>query len=210
MLAVIDNNTRMHDAQNVKLADNDKDALILIRAEPSKVPYILHVTQFDEQKQTLTLGSFAADTLIKVDPSSDSAYLAKKVEPGTYVYSFLADQVGWAGCFQASTLKFTVHAGEAVFLGTFRPAANLQQINDLTVASGQLSRSISSGVQFYYDNILPPQISTPNSTSADFAAAKNYEASSLPSLRGRLQPAVYQPARFELGKNLVGKAGCVN
>jgi hypothetical protein len=207
MTAMVDS-AKAKDAQGVRLSNTDKDAFILILAEPSPIPYVLHISKYDEQKNKLALGTFSGNILVEVEPSTVPVYLAKKVEPGTYVYSALYHQLEWAACFQRDTRQFSVNAGEAVFLGDFKPSANFAQIERLAVASGSTTvyglRTI-----FYYDGILPPQITSPSTDSPDFLSAKNYETSSLPSLHGRLQPVVYKPAAFQPGTDLLGHSVCL-
>jgi hypothetical protein len=208
LVTAMNNYVETKSPQDVTLSDHDADALVLILAEPATVPYTLHITQFDERHQKLALGRFASDTLVKVTPSGAPVYLAKKLEPGTYVYSFLADQVFWATCFQANTRNFTVTAGDAIFLGAFQPDANLKQIEQLAAATDTTTIQ-RLGLYFFYNGIKPPQITSPITSSADFLSAKNYETASMPSLHGRLQPVVYQTATFQTGTDLAGHPDCV-
>ena len=67
---------------------------------------------------------------------------------------------------------------------------NLLQLSQLAHQSGQLVAH------------------RPPATSADFLAAKQYEAASMPPLHGRLQPVVYRPAKFGTGYTLFGERVC--
>jgi hypothetical protein len=77
----------------------------------------------------------------------------------------------------------------------------------LAQESGQLVGNQNS-VYHYFDNIIPPQITTPNAASGDFLAAKQYEAASMPTLHGRLQPVVYNGAKFGVGYTLAADRVC--
>src|SRR6185437_15718138 len=123
------------------------------------------------------------------------------------VFQDLVQQQAWAVCFNERSRSFSVHAGDAVFLGDYQPALNLAQLSQFAHQSGQLIAQRSS-VFHYFDHIAPPQITAPNATSADFLAAKQYEAASMPSLHGRLQPVVYRPAKFGTGYTLFGERVC--
>jgi hypothetical protein len=197
-----------HDAQSVQFADNEQDALILIRVEATDVPSLLHITEYDEKNRTLAHGTPSRNNMVPIGPSDTPRYMAKRMAPGSYAYSVLYHQTGWGACFQDDTRKFTVNAGEVVFLGDFQPAANFAQIEQLAVAHGDRTVSGPDPI-IYYDHIIPPQITTPTATSADFIAAQSYEAASMPWLHGRLRPVVYQTATFQPGHDLILRPRCI-
>jgi hypothetical protein len=88
-------------------------------------------------------------------------------------------------------------------LGQFNPNIHLAQLQSLVKANNDL---ISSGGNafYYFDGIIPPQISSPSAESPDFAEAKRYEAVFMPMLHGRLRSINYRPARFGTGRSLDG------
>ncbi len=195
VVAALDRMATAQKAEDVKFPDDAKDAYMLILAEPSAFPYTLLITEYDERNQKLVLDSIPENTFVTVDASNAPVYLAKILKPGRYVFSELRQQAEWAACFSENTLSFSVNAGGVVFLGDFQPKANLAQIQREAAADGSTTVR-GFHIMRYYKDIIPPQITAPVIDGADFLLAKRYEASSLPSLHGRLQPVVYKSAKF--------------
>lgn len=199
-------------AESVKFADNDKDGYILIKLEPSTVPYRLHITRYDEQTGKLVGGSFDPASIyndFSVINEAGKVYLAKRVNPGNYVFAALYHQLEWAACFAGGTREFSVNAGEAVFLGDLQPAINLQQIEQLA-AEHHETTVIGLHTIFYnaQDGIVPLAISTPTSDSDDFLQAKRFETTNLPWLHDRLRPVTYKSADFKLNSDLANHPLC--
>jgi hypothetical protein len=94
-----------------------------------------------------------------------------------------------------NTRQFTVHPGEAVFLGAFQPQRHLAQIQGFANASGDTTRSVNN-IGYYDEDIIPPQMTSPGPNTADFLSAKKYESQSLPDLHGSLIPVAYKPAQY--------------
>jgi hypothetical protein len=175
-------------------------------AEPAGVDYTIQIADYDPVGRRLTNKLFGT-TAVNIDASAKAAYIATKLAPGTYVFQDLVQQQHWAVCFSDDTRTFTVHAGEAVFLGDFRPRPHLGQLERRASEAGEL-RGGSGSVFHYFGDITPPQFTTPTADSADFLLAKRYEATDMPKLHGRLQPVAYQPATFETGSLPFGRRLC--
>lgn len=195
------------DPSKISFPETSDKALLLMKTEPASVPYVIQLSSFNEATQAMEASPFSGFEPFDIKDPAVPQYAAILVPPGTYVFQDLAQQHAWAVCFNEHSRSFSVHAGEAVFLGDYHPALNLLQLSQLAHESGQLVAQQSS-VFHYFEHIVPPQITTPTSTSADFLAAKQYEAASMPSLHGRLQPVVYRPAKFGTGYTLFGERVC--
>jgi len=195
------------DPTKISFPETSDKALLLIKTERAGVPYVLQLSSFNEATQAMEANPFSGfEPFANEDPYVPH-YLAILVPAGTYVFQDLIQQRAWAVCFNENSRSFSVHAGDAVFLGDYRPEINLLQLSQLAQQSGQLVAQQSS-VFHYFEHIVPPQITAPTATSADFLAAKQYEATSMPSLHGRLQPVVYRPAKFGTGYTLFGERIC--
>jgi hypothetical protein len=195
------------DPSKIAFPDTSGKALLLMKAGQAGVPYVVQLAAFNEATQEMVANPFDGFEPFDIKDPQSPHYVAILVPPGSYVFQDLSQQQSWAVCFHDATKSFAVHAGEAVFLGDYHPTINLLQLSQLAHQSGQLLAHQSS-VFHYFDHIVPPQVTTPSTTSADFLAAKQYEATSMPSLHGRLQPVVYQPAKFGTGYTLFGDRVC--
>lgn len=183
------------DATVTNFPDGSKDAYLLILMDPSPVPYTLRLNHFDPEGNSLSHGPFSTPRDFDFGPSDEPQYVARVVDPGTYVISAVQQQRMWGACFNKNTRQFTVKPGEALFLGEFRPQAHLAQIQAIAEGTGDLSKSVLN-LTYYDENSIPPQITAPKVGTADFLSAQNYEAQSLAYLHGRLQPVVYKPAQY--------------
>ena len=188
------------DPTKLAFPDNTKEALVLIKVDPSNVPYALHIASYDEANEAIGT-VFSGLHILKPSVSPLPQYLAMTIDPGVYAFSYMEQQNHWAVCFSEKTQSFAVKPGEAVFLGEFNPRPNLAQLQELVFGSGA-SLASQYAHYFYFDGVLPPQITNPAEHSADFLQAKTYEAVSMPMLHGRLQPVTYKPATFRNGKTL--------
>jgi hypothetical protein len=185
------------DAQKVSFSGQGQKALVLLALEPEPAPYILHMTPYDEAKQELNAGFLnSGDVLLKVEGSDKPTYIVRVLEPGTYTFSSLSQQRHWGVCFHNDTRSFTVAAGEAVFLGDFQPKRNLAQLEGLAAERDE-TQARRLQLITYFDDIVPPQITTPSPDSPDFLLAKQYVASSMKAFDGQLRPAIYKPAWFK-------------
>lgn len=195
------------DPSKIAFPDQSPKALVLMKVEPANVGYVLQLARFNEPEQALDAGSFGGfEPLAVVDPVG-THYVARLLDPGTYVIQDFSQQAAWAVCFNEKTRAFTVAAGDAVFLGDFSPILHLAQLETLARTSGQ-TLSMNNQIFHYFDNIIPPRLSAPTVNSPDFLAAKQYEAASMPTLHGRLKPVVFRPARFGTGYSLFGQRVC--
>jgi hypothetical protein len=191
------------DASKVSFPDPSQMSLLVIRVEPAQIDYALNLARFDPARKTVD-PVFGSVSFTVIDPRQ-ARYLALAVRPGTYVFQELVQQDIWGVCFNNDTRAFTVRRNEAVFLGDFNPTMNLKQIEKLASEHGDQTWRLGGMPPLYSDvGIIQPQISTPRLDSADFLAAKQYEASTMPSLHERLQPVQYTSATYER------KISCIN
>jgi len=185
------------DARTISFHDGSKQAYLLVLLGPSSAPYTLKINHFNPEQSTLNHGAFDAPREFNGGGSDQPMFVARVVDPGTYVITAVNQQRMWGLCFNKNTRQFTVHPGEAVFLGEFRPEKHLAQIQAIASGSGDTTRSVNN-IGYYDADNVPPQITSPGADTPDFLAAKKYESQSLPDLHGRLSPAVYKPAQYEM------------
>jgi hypothetical protein len=196
------------DPTTIDFPDHTKKGLVLLQVEPASVPYSIILAPYDEATHEVTMSRIAQPpVLIDIDPSATPTYVARKVEPGTYVIQAVNTQKHWEVCFHDRTRSFAINTNEALFLGDFRPAQHLAQIESFAKAGNQTTSRMTE-LYNYYDDIIPPQLTTPKTDSADFLLAKRYEAASMPTLQGRLKPADYQPAHFATNDDILGHRNC--
>jgi hypothetical protein len=125
------------------------------------------------------------------------------------VFQDVVQQHIWGLCFNNASRAFTVRPNEAVFLGDFKPNVHLVQLEHLAAKHGETTGQPGMSMNDFFDaEILPPQVTPPGPDTPDFLAAKQYEAASMPSLKGRLQPAQYRPAKFGVGYVWTGQRVC--
>jgi len=183
------------DATVASFPDNSKEAYLLILMDPAPVSYTIRLNHFNPEEKTLGHTPFSAPRDFDSPLIDQPQYVARVVDPGTYVISAIQQQKMWGACFNKNTRQFTVKPGEALFLGEFRPQAHLAQIQAIATQKNELSK-LSYDYTYYDEGIIPPQITTPGIGTPDFLLAKRYEAQSLAYLHGRLQPAVYKPVQY--------------
>ena len=182
------------DARTITFHDGSNQAYVLVLLGSSQVPYTLRLNHFNPEQNTLNHGVFDTPRDFVGGGSDQSVYVARVVDPGTYVITAVSQQRMWGICFNKNTRQFTIHPGEAVFLGEFMPQKHLEKIQATATESGDTTRSVNN-IE-YYDTDISPQITTPGAGTPDFLSAKKYEDQSLPDLHGRLMPVVYKPAQF--------------
>lgn len=196
------------DPTKMDFPDHTNRGLVLLQVEPASVPYSIVLVPYDEVKHEVTLARIGQPAIyIDIDPSTTPTYVARKMEPGTYVIQAVNTQKHWEVCFHDQTRAFAVNTNEALFLGDFRPAQHLAQIESFAKADHQTTSHMTD-LYNYFDGIVPPQITAPTTNSADFLLAKRYEAASMPTLQGRLKPAEYQSAHFATNDDILGHRNC--
>jgi len=182
------------EARAIGFHEGSNQAYLLVLLGPSPVPYTLRLNHFNPEQNTLNHGVFDTPRDFVGGGSDEPTYVARVIDPGSYVITAVSQQRMWGMCFNKNTRQFTVHPGEAVFLGEFMPQKHLAKIQATASESGDTTRSVNN-IE-YYDADIPPQITSPGASTRDFLSAKKYEAQSLPDLHGRLMPVVYKPAQF--------------
>jgi hypothetical protein len=196
------------DPTKIDFPDHTNRGLVLLQVEPASVPYSIVLVPYDEAKHEVTLARIGQPAIyIYIDPSTAPTYVARKMEPGTYAIQAVNTQKHWEVCFHDQTRSFAINTNEALFLGDFRPAQHLRQIESFAKADNQTTSRIAD-LYDYFDGIVPPQLTTPTTDSADFLLAKRYEAASMPMLLGRLKPVAYQPAHFATSDDFLGHRHC--
>jgi hypothetical protein len=196
------------DAAKVDFEENPSDAFLLIKVTAVSADYSEAFAPYREATSTLEQNPkkqlrFGVGRTGRAGAAGPERYLAIRVDPGTYVFTQFTQDAFWSLCFQARAKSFSVKAGDAVFLGDLDPTIHLVQVEQIARARGETqSRDLQSYT--YSDRIIPLQITSPMDGSQDFAAAKTFEAQSMPTLRGRLKPVVYRDVHFATEQDSCG------
>jgi hypothetical protein len=191
------------DPTKIEFSENSQKSLILIKVSPALVDFFVEIGRYNAPDMQLTWSILDGAYSFAGPKPGETQYMARVIEPGTYVFVDLWEQGFWAVCFAGGSKSFTVKPGQAVFLGELNSAVHLSQLGALVREHGDF-RATNSDVFHYFDGIIPPQVGTPSSNSPDFQAAKAFEAQFMPMLHGRLEPASYEAAKFPTGFTLGG------
>src|ERR1051326_3696356 len=127
------------DPSKINFPDNSDKALVLLRADSVPVEAFLLVTRFDETRLTLIDSYPFAGNYILALPKGGlgtSQYIGRVIDPGTYAFQNISQQGNWGVCFHNETKSFTVHSGEAVFLGELNALPNLAHLQPLAKPNG--------------------------------------------------------------------------
>jgi hypothetical protein len=184
-----------NDPARLTYQDGSARSLLIVELDPPVAGSRLEVATYDEQAHAVTAYIGAGDAA-GFEPGEKTRYAFAVVDPGTYAFVSVAQQVKWAVCFHEKSLAFTVSAGQSVFLGRINMGAHLAQLQQSAVTSHQ---TYAKGVDVfhYFDNILPPQIAEPD--AAAVAKAQQFVSQRMPQVKAELKPASYRPAHFGTG-----------
>jgi len=144
------------------------------------------------------------ETKIKVASVKDG-YLFQNLKPGHYMVRGLVQQDFWQTCFQDETIKFEIKPNTIAYLGKWKLMENSLQLQKRAVDAGDTSTS-GAARNFYFDEILPPQIIP--ATQDEINRAKTFISKFSPNSKSPVMKAETTSAKFRTGKNLLGQRTC--
>jgi len=187
------------DPKTIAITPQSPKALVVVQLEPSPIGASLLLASYDVERGIITATPFGGATSIGIPQSNARTYAISVVDPGKYVFAYVAQQIYWETCFHEHTSAFDVKPGEVVYLGVFDARPHLLQLNALVLRSGMTSTR--DPVPFF-DGILPPRIAEPKET--DLPAVGAYLAATSPLVTSQARIATYTPARFGTGRDAFG------
>jgi hypothetical protein len=137
--------------------------------------------------------------------SAQDGYLFKGLKPGHYIIRGFVQQDFWQSCFHDSSIKFEVKPNTIAYLGTWNVAKNAQQLQREVRSAGQTRSNMSHRV-FYFENILPPQISAPIAGELD--RVKSFVSNFGLDNNTPVIKSNFEPIKFNTSKNLFGQRTC--
>jgi hypothetical protein len=193
------------DVAGVAITATSADALIIFKAPDIprppgyKTSWRMGVQAYDPAAQKLQAGPFGGNETLAGRPKSFvDGYLVEMVKPGTYVFRDFSRQDYWTLCFNGNSLQFTVRPGEVLYLGEFDAVKHVEELERLTVSTGQTSTQ-GQPVQFF-DTVSPPAFAPVD--EAGLAAVAAMVRTRMPKTTVAPKPVRFKPARFGTGNDL--------
>jgi len=113
---------------------------------------------------------------ISVSYRESSPYVGRRLKPGTYILTMVAQQKHWGTCF-TDTVSFSVGTGKVYYLGAFNSLPVLEELqqNALSRGKGRLSGGTNA---IGWEHKVQPRFDL--SSTADFEAARQWVTTTMP------------------------------
>jgi hypothetical protein len=191
----------------IAITPQSPKAAIILKAELLPIPptyrtsYRINLKRYDPEEQRMLGGPFAGATFAATRGSVVDGYMILQVEPGTYAFQDLSRQDYWALCFNDGSLRFTVGAGEVVYLGEMDVRMHVAELETMAMTSGRTS--VRNGqVAHFFDGVTPPAFKPVD--AEELAAAAAMAQSRMPRTTVAPRAVEFTPARFGTGRDLFG------